>query len=64
MRFVNVSEFDLSFKLGGVSYACKLNGEVEIPDAIAYAVKWHKLPMVEAKSSAPNALKALPVSKL
>ena len=60
MKFVNESGVDLSFSLSGVKYDVKAGGEIDVPDAVAFGVKAHKLPL---KPSSAKAVAVAPAPK-
>ncbi len=48
MLFRNLNSYALSFEIDGVKYAVEPGAGCEVPDAIAFAVKLHGLPLTPA----------------
>jgi hypothetical protein len=48
--FHNTAKHDLRFELRGVRYSVPANGNIEIPDGLAYAVSSRGLPLVKGEA--------------
>lgn len=53
MKYANLTDSTLRFTMSGVKYEVEAGGEVEIPDAFAYAVKGFGLPLVSSSEVTP-----------
>jgi len=54
MRFINKAKRLLDFDLDGNRYKVEPGGSCDIPDHVAYAVKLHRLPLVEESEVKPS----------